>query len=317
MAPRYAVALCVLAGVWGASFLLLRVLVTAGMEPLGVSAARTGIGAATLLPFAWRSRARFPRDRRTIVALAALGFANFAVPWTLFGIGQKQVPSGVGSIANSAQPLWAALFSTLLIKGDALGPRRVVGLLLGFAGVVVLMEGRARDFDREALQGIPVMVLATVCYGGSAVSIRRWLGHVPALPLTFSQLGFAFAYLAPLALLTGAYGNASMGWHEWLSLFLLSAGGSGGAIVIYMWLIQGIGPVRAAVVTYMMPPIGIALGWLFLDEPVGWAMLAGLALIIGGVLIVQSMYPWRGVPAFGREGRRLRRLAESDSEMRA
>lgn len=135
--------LLALAVVWGASFLFIRVLINAGVEPLGVSAGRTALGLATLLPFALRARGSFALPRSTWLALVVLGVANFALPWTLFSFGQQHVPSGVGSIANAAQPIWAAIFSTIVIRSERLGPRRIAGLVLGFAGVLVLMRGRA------------------------------------------------------------------------------------------------------------------------------------------------------------------------------
>lgn len=296
MNTRPAAVLLVLALVWGASFLFIRVLINAGVEPLGVSAGRTVLGLATLLPFAFLARGSFRRSRKTWAALAVLGIANFALPWTLFSIGQQYVPSGVGSIANSAQPIWAAIFSTLIIRGDALGPRRIAGLALGFLGVLVLMEGRANDLDGEALRGIPLMVLATVLYAVSSISIRRWLADVPPLVLTVGQVGFASAALVPLALATGAYNDASFGWHEWGSFLLLGGVGSGFAIVLYMWLLGELGAVAASAVTYLMPPIGVFLGWALLDESVEWPMLAGLVLIVAGVALVQGIRLRRGTP---------------------
>jgi drug/metabolite transporter (DMT)-like permease len=311
---RQLAALLVLGVVWGASFLFLRVLVTAGMEPLGVSAARTLLGILSLVPVAYLYRSQFPRARRTWLAMAVLALTNFALPWTLFGIGQRHVPSGVGSITNSAQPLFAAIFATMVIRADSLGRLRVAGLLLGFGGVVVLMGSGLRHLGPESLKGIPIMVLATLCYGGSSVSIRRWLQHVAPIPLTFVQIGFATVYLAPLALFTGAYGHVAMGWHEWASLVLLGVVGSGFAVVIFMWLIQQVGPVRAAVVTYLMPPIGIFLGWLLLDEQIGWTMVAGLTLIITGVAMVQGV-PLAALGRFLRQplARRLRARAATES----
>jgi len=292
-----ALVLAVLAPVWGASFLFIRVLVTAGVEPVGVSAGRTVLGLATLLPFAFAARGSFRLRRREWAALGVLGVTNFALPWTLFSVGQQYVPSGVGSIANSAQPIWAAIFSAAMMRTDRLGPRRVAGLALGFAGVLVLMEGRVGQLDGQAWRGIPLMVLATVLYAASAVSIRRWLADVPPLVLTVGQVAAASVVLAPLAVGTGAYAGASFGWQEWASLLVLGGAGSGLAIVFYMWLLRELGAVAASAVTYLMPPIGIFLGWLLLDEAVKWPMLAGLVLIIAGVVLVQSISLRRPAPA--------------------
>lgn len=289
MTARQTSLLFLLAGIWGASFLFMRVLLDAGVDPAGVSGGRTVLGFLVLLPFAWLGRARFPRDARTWAALAVLGSVNFAFPWTLFSVGQQHVPSGVGSIVNSAQPLFAAIFSTFLIRGSYLGRQQVAGLLVGFAGVAVLMEGNVQSLGRESLQGIPLMLGAVVCYSICTVAIRRWLHHVSPVALTFGQIGFAALYLAPVALATGSFEGAAMGWHEWASLAVLGGAGSGIAVIIWMWLIGEVGPVRAAVVTYLMPVVGVFLGWLLLDESVGWDMAVGLALIVAGVAVVQGL----------------------------
>jgi drug/metabolite transporter (DMT)-like permease len=278
-----------LALVWGASFLFIRVLADAGIAPLGISAGRTAFGIATLAPFAWIARHQFPRARRTWLALAGLGLVNFALPWTLFGFGEKHVASGAASIINSGMPMWSAVFSTILIRTERLTPARVGGLLLGFAGVTAIMGAGLGNLGGNSVRGMLAIVLATVCYGFSGVSIRRWLGHVPALPLTIGQIGFACLVLMPAALVTGAYSDASMGAAEWTSMILLGAAGSGIAVAVYMWLIAQVGPVRAAVVTYMMPPIGVTLGWLLLDEAIGWNLVAGLVLIVLGVALVQGV----------------------------
>ncbi len=289
MTSRQLAALLVLASVWGASFLFIRVLADAGVAPLGISAGRTAFGLATLTPFAWVARHQFPRARRTWLALAGLGLVNFALPWTLFGFGEKHVPSGAASIINSGMPLWSAVFSTVLVRSDRLTPARTGGLLLGFAGVTAVMGADLGDLGGSSVRGTSAIVLATVCYGFSGVSIRRWLGHVPALPLTIGQIGFACLVLMPVALATGAYSDAYMGGAEWASIILLGAAGSGIAVAIYMWLIGEVGAVRAAVVTYMMPPVGVTLGWLLLDERIGWNLVAGLVLIVLGVALVQGV----------------------------
>lgn len=294
MTTRNLVTLIALAFVWGGSFVFVRVLVTAGVEPPGVSAARTGFGLATILPLALVRRGTFPRDARTWAGMAVLGIMNFGLPWTLFSYGQQFVPSSIGSITNAAQPIWAAIVATILIKGTEMGPKRIAGLALGFSGVVVLMSSRMEGLDAAAFKGIPIMVLATVCYGVCTVAIRRWFSHVAPLPLTVGQMGFSFLFLAPIAFGTGAYSHADMGWHEWASMLVLGGVGSGFAIVLYMRLISEIGPVRAAAVTYLMPPIGVFMGWLLLDEGVEWPMLAGLALIISGVAVVQGLRFGRG-----------------------
>ncbi|MBI5946694.1 MAG: DMT family transporter [Chloroflexi bacterium] len=288
MTPRQLIALSAVAAIWGGSFLFVRVLINAGVEPLGVSAGRVCFGLVGLIPFAFIARRRFPRSWRTLAAIAALGVTNFALPWSFNAFGQRDIPSGVASIANASMPLWTAIFSTALIKGDHLGRGRIAGLFLGFSGVVVLALNDTGGLGSHSTRGLAFVVTATMCYGISSVSIRRWLREVPAIPLTVGQIGVAAVILMPLALASGAYDHASLGANEWASFLALGLAGSGFTVVIYMWLINQVGAVRASVVTYLLPPIGVFLGWLVLDESVGWDLFAGLGLIVGGVALVQG-----------------------------
>ena len=289
MTTRQLLVLVGLAVLWGGSFLFIKVLVDGGIEPLGVSAGRTGLGFLTIAPFAWLARSRFPRDRRSWLLLAGLGFLNFALPWTLFGVAAQHAPSGASSIANSSQPLWSAIFGTILLKTDRLNGIRLAGLGVGFAGVILLMGEDMLSAGSSGSTAVLVMLGATMCYGISAVSIRRFLTHVPAVALAIGQLGFATLYLWPAALFTGAFATAELGAGQWASLFALGCAGSGFGVLAYMWLIGEVGPVRAAVVTYLMPPLGVFLGWLVMGEPVGWNLVGGLACVVAGVALVQGL----------------------------
>lgn len=284
-----------LALVWGSSFLLIRVLVDADVDPIGVSAARLAVGALVLSPFAWLLRSQFPRDGRTWLMLTGLGVFNFALPWTLFPLSQQHIPSGVASIANSCTPLWASVLAAFLIPGEAITRRRALGLGLGFVGIVTLMAGDVGRVDGNGAWGILGVVLATLLYGTSAVFIRLRMRHVRAIPLTVGQIGVAAALMIPLAFATDAYGGAEMGAAEWASLAALGGVGSGIAVVAYMSLIGSLGPVRASVVTYLMPPIGVFLGWAVLSEAFGWNLVLASALIVAGVALVQNL-PLRRLP---------------------
>lgn len=277
--------------------MLIRVLADAGVEPLGVAAGRCLLGTVSLVPLAWMTRAKFPRERRVLLTIAGLGILNFALPWTIFALAAHHLPSGVSSIMNASTPLWAAIFTTIIIRDEKLGTRGIIGLSAGFGGVLVLMESRVTSLDREAMLGIPIILVATAAYGLSVSIVRRWLTGVHAVPLTFGQVGTAAVVLVPAALVTGSWSNADTGWEEIWSILFLGGVGSGVASVMYMWLVTSAGPVRAASVTYLMPPVAVGLGWMFLDEEVVWSMLAGVALILGGVAIVQGRRFGRTKPA--------------------
>jgi drug/metabolite transporter (DMT)-like permease len=289
MTRRQLSVLITLGVIWGASFLFIKVAVDAGGHPLGVSAARTAFGSLALLPLAFLARKRAPRRPGAWALLALLGFVNFALPWTLFATAAEHAPSGASSIANSCQPLWSALIVIFVARQDRLTGLRAIGLAVGFGGVLVLMGGDLASTDTGGSVAILLMLVATLCYAASGVTIRVWLSDVPALFLAATQIGFAALYLVPLAAFRGEIPGPSLGANAVLALLLLGLANSGIAVIGYMWLIGQVGPVRAAVVTYLMPPIGVTLGWLVLDEPVGWNLLGGLALVVFGIALVQRL----------------------------
>lgn len=296
MTPRQLFALFALALVWGASFLFIRVLLNADMDPVGISGARVGVGALALSPLVWFARAQFPRDRRSWILLAGLGAVNFAIPWTIFPLAQQHIPSGVASIGNSCSPIFASMFAALLLPGEHLTGRRIVGLALGMGGVATLVAGDLNGVDSGSAWGILGVVFATLLYGGSAVFIRRWMSHVGPIALATGQIATAAVILSPIAFVTGGFSGVSMGSKEWSSLLILGAFGSAIGPILYMSLIGSVGPVRASVVTYLIPPIGVFLGWLALDERIGWDLLGAIILIASGVALVQNL-PLRRWPA--------------------
>lgn len=298
MTARQFAVLSVLAFTWGCSFVFIRVIVDSGVGPMGMSSLRTLLGGLSLVPFAWHARSGFRQPRSTWLALAGLGFVNFALPWTIFGVAGSRVPSGVAAIANSTAPLWIALLSVPLLQSERVTGLKALGLALGFLGIIVLMGDDITHIHGGETLAILLILCATLSYGTSAIFIRKHLGHVPPLVLASGQVGFAALYLAPMALVTGSYAG------DWepnvlLSVLALGALGSGVAVAAYMWLIQETGPVSASVVTYLIPPVGVVVGRAVLDEHVGWNMLGGLACILVGVAFVQGI-PIQRVVSRGR-----------------
>lgn len=297
LSNRPALVLTGLALIWGFSFLFMKVMVDAGMGATGVTASRAALGVLTLVPFIAKAKSGLRQTRATWLGLGALGFVNFAFPWTLFAYAEKDVASGVASVGNATTPLWAAIAAAVLLGTDDVRGVRALGLAICFGGVLVLVGGGLADISGDQTTGIGLLLLATLCYGLSVVLIRKYLHHVPPVVLAGGQIGFATLMLVPVAFANGAYSGVDWDAGVVASMVGLGSAGSGIAVLAYMWLIRETGPIRASVVTYLTPPCGVFLGWLLLDEPIGWNMLGGLALILLGVALVQ------GVPLYRLTGR--------------
>ncbi|WP_322796705.1 DMT family transporter [Tepidiforma sp.] len=289
MQPRHLATLFALSLVWGCSFLFIRVQLDAGFEPLGIAALRTALGALALLPLVMASRGRLPRSRGRWLAIAGLGAANFALPWSLVAVAEHHISTGMASIANSTAPLWAAILALAFLREERLTPGRALGLLVGFAGIVIL-AGPANlvHLTGEAL-GVALVLLSTLSYAAAAVVIRRTMGAIEPLHLAAGQLAAAAVILLPLALGTGAFRSAEWQPAALGSALALGLLGSGLAVVLYTALIQQIGAVRSTLVTYLIPPWGVLLGWAILEEPLGWNLLAGAAVTLVGLALVQGL----------------------------
>jgi len=288
--PRQSLAFFSTAALWGGAFLYVRVLVDAGIDPFGVAAIRAFLGFLAILPLMLIVRQRLPRDGRTVAWLLVLGIVNVSLPWTLIAVAGQRIPSGVSSIVNASMPLWVAIFALALLPAANLSRGQVAGLVLGFGGVIALIGVDGfRDLGGDSTTGVGLMVIVALSYAFGAVAIRRWLPAVPAVALSVTQLGIGAVILVPLAIGSGAYDGVELGWGEWFSMIAVGAGASGLGAFFYMWLLGEIGAVKASAITYLVPLLGVILGWLILDESVGWNLLLGLALIVLGLALVQRV----------------------------
>ena len=271
--------LCVLGAIWGASFMFMRVAAPEfGATPL--VAIRLGLGALILLPFLWIERRAFPRQLWPRLAL--IGAINSAIPFTLFAWAAQRAPAGVGAITNSMAVLFTALVA-FLFYGERIGGRRVVALVAGFAGVIVLASGKVAG----ASIGLPVAAgtFAAFLYGIGGNLVKRHLAGLPATAVAAATLSCATLLSAPFAI--AQWPQHAVSAKSWVAVTLLGVLCTGIAFVMYYRLIARIGASRAATTTYLVPLFGVGWAWLLLDEPLTVAMGIAGALILGSVVLSQ------------------------------
>jgi drug/metabolite transporter (DMT)-like permease len=276
---RTPVELGLLAAIWGASFLFQRV----AAPEFGASALaelRLALGAAVLLPFLWLARANFPA--RLWPRLILLGGINSAVPFALFAWGAQRAPAGVGAITNAMAVLFTALVAFLFF-GQRIGTRKVIALVVGFIGVIVLAsdktEGASIGWATAAGVG------AALLYGVGANLVPRLLNGLPPSAVAAATLGSAALLSLPFAVMNWPAENISA--PAWGSAIALGVICTGLAYAIYYRLIQRVGAARAVTVTYLVPLAAVAWAWSLLGEPLTWPMAIACALILGSVAISQ------------------------------
>ncbi|NBD13866.1 DMT family transporter [Corallococcus silvisoli] len=269
-----------LAAIWGTSFLFMRIAAPA-FGPLPLVELRLALGAAVLMPFLWRARSAlrpglWPR-------LALVGFINAAVPFALFAWAARRAPAGVGAITNSMAVLFTALVA-FLFYGERIGPRRVVALLAGFAGVVVLASGKAAG--ESVAQAAAAGTTAAFLYGIGTNMVRRHLAGLPAAAVAAATLACAALLTLPFAVAT--WPARPIGAGPWLAAAALGMLCTGFGYAMYYRLIQRIGAARAVVVTYLVPLFAVAWAWLLLGEPLTSSMFVAGTLILGSVALGQQ-----------------------------
>jgi drug/metabolite transporter (DMT)-like permease len=283
MRPADTVRLVSLAAIWGASFLFMRIAAPV-LGPALTAELRTLIAGVALA--AWFALTGFdPQYRRWGRQYVIVGIVSSAVPFLLWAYAALSVTAGLLSVLNATSPMWGALCSAVLLR-ERLNARRITGLGIGVAGVVLLTQPASQpDLHYPA---IVAALVAAFCYGLIATYIKRWASDVPSRGMAAgSQLAAGILLIPFIALWPppGASGmeNAAGAVASILALGLVC---SALAYLLYFRLIADIGATGALTVTYLIPVFGVLWGVLFLGESVSAAMLAGAALVIVGTLLV-------------------------------
>jgi drug/metabolite transporter (DMT)-like permease len=291
---RQLLALVVLASLWGASFLFMRI-GAPEMGPVGLIAIRTLVAGLFLLPFLlFYSSHRGVRRHLPVIAL--VGVVGSAMPFALIAWATLTVTAGYASILNATTPMFGALVAWIWL-GDRLSPSAILGLLIGFAGVFVLVWGRGEMPTPELGTAVVAALTATLLYALAAATTKRYLAEVH--PLTLATLSQLFAALALLPLALFAVPAQMPSAEAWWSVLLLGIASTGVAYVIYFNLISQVGPTKTLTVTYLIPAFGLFWGWLFLGEGVTWSMVSGCALILLGVGLTTGVLVRRRVVSRG------------------
>jgi drug/metabolite transporter (DMT)-like permease len=286
MKPIHYASLTLLGAVWGASFLLIgvaapavgppalmlqRVLI-AGLLMAGVATLSRGGGLRATLRLGqmWR-------------AYLFIGLFNAALPFTLIAFSELRLPASLAAILNSTTPLFTALAAAAW-GSERLTGRKIAGVLLGMAGVAVLVGGAPLALDRTALLAVGASLLAALSYGVATVYAARRVTGLPAAYASTAQLLAAAVWLAvPAALAWPDTPPPGAAVAALAALILLS---TTFAYLLYFYLLRHVGPTRTASVTFLVPLFGALWSVLFLDEQFSLGMAVGLAIILVSVGLV-------------------------------
>ena len=272
---------------WGSTFLFIKIGDEA-LAPIQVSLARLVIGTTTLLTILALRGERLPAGWRLWGQLAIAGLLLNVAPFTLFAYGERHVSSLLAGIWNATVPLFTLPIAIAWIADEHASARRLLGLAVGFAGVLVVL-GAWRGLGGASLEGNLLCLGAAAAYGLGFPYTRRYLAHRPEGPLSLAaaQLICATVEIAVLALLF-THSPSGLAAKHVLSVLALGVFGTGLTFVLNYSLIRDVGATTTATVAYVMPIVSTLLGILALGEPLRWYEPVGAAVIIVGAILAQS-----------------------------
>jgi drug/metabolite transporter (DMT)-like permease len=292
MKPLHIAELFVLAALWGGSFLFMRI-AAPELGPIWLVECRVLLAGLTLLPLVIH-KGQLGELRARLGPLMVVGLLNSALPFSLLSFSSLSLPAGTTAILNGTVPFFGVLVAFLWLH-ERLTRARVVGLVLGFAGVVVLVGLRGTAITTGLLWAIAAGLIAALMYATAAPFIRLHLNGVPSLVIaTGSQLSAA-VFLLPLLPFTRppqAPTDTAM-----LAVVGLAVLSTAVAYILYFRLIHQVGSTRALTVAYLIPLFAIVWGALLLGERITPSMVMGGGLILLGTAIANGLLKRRVRPS--------------------
>ena len=292
MKPKHWLVFLLLGAIWSSSFMWIKIAVQE-IGPVTLVAFRVLFGLLFGVVVIYIQRIQWPRTRKEWTPLLILSVANIAIPFFLISWGEQAIDSAVASILNATTPLFTILVAHFLLQDDKMTAPKVLGLLMGFAGVVILMS---KDIGTSlgSVLGQFAVVLASAFYAGGAVYARRTTQDLPGimrsagplLPATVLMWLMMFAVESPVKF-------PQLGI-TWIALLFLGVLGSGLAFVMSYYLLHEIGPTRTSMVTYLFPLGGVILGVLFLNEELSWQLVVGAVLIVLSLVVANMQSQKQG-----------------------
>jgi drug/metabolite transporter (DMT)-like permease len=290
-----------LALIWGGSFLAIKVAVQdLGPTALLLFRSISGFVALALIVIALRKPLFGPGWRGRLFGFGIMAVTNAVIPWVSIGWGEERISSGLASILNSTTTLWTAVLIYWVMPTERPTVVNYVGVVVGFAGVVVLVypDLAAHGLSGNVLGALAVLV-ASLSYAINAMYQRRKMRNVSVFEISLGQLAASVLFAIPIAAPSLPYIHVHA--LSLAAVIALGAIGTGVAYLLYYYVMNTLGAVRAAGVTYVVPVTAVFWGALLLHETVSVTIVAGMIVILAGILLVNLRRMPRREPVVERD----------------
>jgi drug/metabolite transporter (DMT)-like permease len=269
--------------IWGSTWAAIKIGIT-DVPPFVFAFARAVAVAALLTIIGVALRQPFPRGRRTMAIAMVVGLINIGWTWAIIFWSEQFVPSGLVSVFGSAAPVWTAVLAHFMVKGDRLSALKILGLVLGLGGTVILIGAPDAAEGTAGLIATALLALMPITWAVAAILQSRYLRTVAPIPTVALGTWASVLLLSPLAFLQLPQGQhwtlASVLAFAYLVVF-----GTCFGMVVSLWLYRKLRPTTITLIQVLVPAEAILIGTLWLGEPVTIRMLAGAALVVAAVAL--------------------------------
>ena len=283
--------LVTLSVLWGGSFFFAEIALES-LPPLTIVTLRVGLAAITLWLVVLALKLPIPNSPPIWIAFLTMGLLNNVLPFSLIVWGQSQISSGLAAILNATAPLFGVIVAGILLRDESATPLKITGVVIGFAGVIVMMD--LSSIATSSLLAQLAILAAALSYACASVYGRRFkaTGLNPIL-VAAGQVTGSTLLLLPIALwVDGNDHYANVPSQVWAAIISLAVFSTAAAYILYFKLLASAGATNILLVTLLVPVSAILLGWLFLEESLQTPHIIGMAMIALGLSAIDGRL-WR------------------------
>ena len=283
--------LVTLSVLWGGSFFFAEIALES-LPPLTIVTLRVGLAAITLWLVVLALKLPIPNSPPIWIAFFTMGLLNNVLPFSLIVWGQSQISSGLAAILNATAPLFGVIVAGILLRDESATPLKITGVVIGFAGVIVMMD--LSSIATSSLLAQLAILAAALSYACASVYGRRFkaTGLNPIL-VAAGQVSGSTLLLLPIALwVDGNDHYANVPSQVWAAIISLAVFSTAAAYILYFKLLASAGATNILLVTLLVPVSAILLGWLFLEESLQTPHIIGMAMIALGLSAIDGRL-WR------------------------
>ncbi len=276
--------------IWSSTWLLIK-LGLETMPPFLSAGIRFFIAFLALSLYAFLLKLKFPKDLKSHLFFLFFGQVIFTVSYGAVYWAEQYIDSGLTSVLFSAMPFYTAILAHRLLPNEYMNLKKVIGLLIGFTGIIVIFGSQINigiDNYFQAIAMLAVLISPLFSAYGTILGKRAIEKYHPVilntLPLLYASISFMI-----VSLLFEKQTSIQFSGMAIFSLFYLAIVGSALAFVVFFWLLKHTSAVMMSSITFITPPLALVWGWLVLDEPVSWKLLFGMFIIFTGIWFVRDV----------------------------